>query len=385
MIRDKIIRCGVGIKNNFVPNHFVEHSPVVMKKSIGLVLVVAWAATGYAADVEEKEKALRVIPLVTSSPLLGLGVGGAVSYLYDTKDGSSSKSQLQVGGQYSNTDSLNLFIKNNAYFMENRLVSTTAFTFSSVNNEFPSNGQDVEYNVASFLAKELLMYEVANRYYLGGELVFKDIQYDPNNAAGADFIDQNGILDERNMGVGLVGSYDSRENKYYPSSATWITAKLNSFPEAFGAVDSYYSFIFDGRYYAKGFSEGDVWAWQFYGQYGSEKTPDTGLPTLSGKSLLRGFPAGQFKARYLSGGQSEYRYAIKNTKFRISGFFGIANLAGGSYGDGGNSREDDGWYSAGGVGLRYAIQPKTGVDLRLDLVTTSENEQSLYLMLNQAF
>jgi len=38
-----------------------------------------------------------------------------------------------------------------------------------------------------------------------------------------------------------------------------------------------------------------------------------------------------------------------------------------------------------GVGGRYAIQSKTGVDLRLDLVTTSEGEQSVYLALNQAF
>jgi len=32
-----------------------------------------------------------------------------------------------------------------------------------------------------------------------------------------------------------------------------------------------------------------------------------------------------------------------------------------------------------------AIQSKTGVDLRLDVVTTSEDEQSVYLALNQAF
>ena len=63
----------------------------------------------------------------------------------------------------------------------------------------------------------------------------------------------------------------------------------------------------------------------------------------------------------------------------------MANLDGGSMGVGENSREDNGWYSAGGLGLRYALQAKTGVDLRLDLVRTSESEYALYLMLNQAF
>jgi hypothetical protein len=116
-----------------------------------------------------------------------------------------------------------------------------------------------------------------------------------------------------------------------------------------------------------------------------KKTSDKGLPTLSGKTLLRGFPAGQFKAKHLTGAQTEYRYTVAKSRFRVIGFIGIANLKGNSFGTIENSRDDDGWYSVGGLGVRYAIQPKTGVDIRLDIVTTSQNEQALYLMLNQAF
>ena len=78
--------------------------------------------------------------------------------------------------------------------------------------------------------------------------------------------------------------------------------------------------------------------------------------------MLRGFPAGQFKARYLTGMQTDYRYQIPDTRFRLVAFAGIANLSGGSYGSGGDSRHDDGWHTAGGVGARYAIQPKFGTD-----------------------
>ena len=66
-------------------------------------------------------------------------------------------------------------------------------------------------------------------------------------------------------------------------------------------------------------------------------------------------------------------------------FAGVAELAGGSFGQGGRERDDDGTYWAAGVGGRYAIQARTGVDLRLDFVTTSEDEQAVYLALNQAF
>ena len=57
----------------------------------------------------------------------------------------------------------------------------------------------------------------------------------------------------------------------------------------------------------------------------------------------------------------------------------------GSLGQGDRERDDNRSYWAVGVGARYAIQSRTGVDLRLDLVTTSEDENSVYLALNQAF
>ena len=114
------------------------------------------------------------------------------------------------------------------------------------------------------------------------------------------------------------------------------------------------------------------------------------MPTLSGKTILRGYPSGQFKAKYQTGGQTEYRYTIPSSRFRLVGFFGMANLSGGSMGvedSNGNiqSRQDDGWYTSEGIGVRYILQQVTGVDLRLDFVHTSEGQFSFYLKLNQAF
>ena len=83
--------------------------------------------------------------------------------------------------------------------------------------------------------------------------------------------------------------------------------------------------------------------------------------------------------------QTEYRYQIANKPIRLIGFAGIAWLSGGSLGQGDRERDDNRSYWAVGVGARYAIQSRTGVDLRLDLVTTSEDENSVYLALNQAF
>lgn len=357
-----------------------------LSSRLAMLCIPLLVATGaICQDSTKTEKTLSVVPLITSSPLMGFGVGAAASYLYKTDGGISSNSQLQVGGQYSNTQSHSGFIKNNAWFKDNGILSSTKILWSGINNEFVSDGEDVAYNINSLLISQLQMFRVSKRLYLGGPLEYKDITYNANNAAGEDFLYDNGFQNEKTGGVGLAASYDSRKNKYYPSEAAWVSAKWTTYPEGLGAVDDYNSFVLDARYYAKGFGYMDVWAWQFYGQYSSNKTPDSGLPTISGKSLLRGFPAGQFKAKYLSGAQTEYRYTLGHSRFRLIGFFGVAELSGGSHGIDERTRADNGWYHAYGLGSRYALQQRTGVDLRLDLVRTSEDEYALYLMLNQAF
>ena len=53
--------------------------------------------------------------------------------------------------------------------------------------------------------------------------------------------------------------------------------------------------------------------------------------------------------------------------------------------EGNNRDEDNGLYYGAGVGLRYAIQQKAGVDLHLDVVTNNDGETSVYVGVNQAF
>lgn len=336
-------------------------------------------------SVEPTEKALRIVPLVTSTPLTGTGVGLSTSYLYAT-DKDSSKSQLQVGGQYSDTHSVTLFLRNNAFFKNNSIISNTAILPGKTNSEFDNDsGEEVRYKIESTLVTQKLLFRMKDSFYAGGRLFYKSSEYSPNNDAGRDFLFKNGIVDQENGGLGGSLSWDSRQNKYFPRNSYWIEVDADAVPTWLGADDDYGRITLNARYYGPALRETDVWAHQFFGQYASDQTPDGDLPTLSGKSILRGFPAGQFRARYMTGAQTEYRYILEDTPLKFTVFAGLAQLQGGSFGSGGRERNDDGTYWAGGVGLRYAIQRRTGVDMRLDLVTTSEDEESVYLTLNQAF
>lgn len=51
---------------------------------------------------EKQEKALRIVPLVTSTPLTGTGVGAAGSCLYKANEDSATL-QLQAGAHTAST------------------------------------------------------------------------------------------------------------------------------------------------------------------------------------------------------------------------------------------------------------------------------------------
>ena len=360
-----------------------------MAKNIILLLIAFILSLTAAAQKDsiptKKEKAFVIVPLITSTPLMGVGAGLTTSYLYQGDKTQASKSQLNVGGQYTTTKSYSVFATNNLWLRENKYRLVTMLTYSGINNEFEEDGNNVEYNINTTLFSQLQMVRVFQNIYAGVPLYYKRITYKPNNEYGEDFIENNGIEDERTGGFGLAGTYDSRKNKYYPTNSLFITTRWDFYPEWLGAVQDYNKVIINARAYIDGFTNEDVLAMQLYGEYASYYAPDAGIPAISGKSILRGFPQGQLKARYMSGGQAEYRYTIGQSRFRLTSFFGVVNLAGGSYGDGVNSRDDDGWYNAVGLGARYKLQQVTGVDVRLDFVRTSLNDYSVYLKLNQAF
>ncbi len=79
-----------------------------------------------------------------------------------------------------------------------------------------------------------------------------------------------------------------------------------------------------------GFGSNDVLALQYMGQFCSENTPDGALSPLGARNVIRGFPIGKYKTRYMNAIQGEYRYAIKQTRFRVVPFIGFARLDGGS-------------------------------------------------------
>lgn len=372
-----------------------------MKNFANHLLIVLLLSSLLYSQNNSKESKFNVVPTLTSNPTSGTGVGAMGSLLY-YPDKKSSPAQGLLGGQYTNTDSYSIAFFNKIYLNDNKWNFITAggyffneseFSISEVNDAIgttpiPTNQSDAMYDVSGYGFFQRVLYQTFPNVYMGGQLMYISQEYKAKNDSGAYFLTSQGINDNERASIGIMSEYDTRpkNEKIYPRSGYLIDMVYNYFPKTFNDDINFSNFTFNARKYQKGFKSNDVFAMQAYYKTSSKDTPDSALAALGQRNVLRGFPMGQYKARTMTAFQGEYRYQIEKTRFRLAGFGGYAHLSHGSKGtQSGNRDSDNGDYYSGGVGVRYTLQKKQGLDYRIDLVTTNKGEQSIYASINQPF
>jgi len=350
-------------------------------------------------NIEETgEIVYKFVPLLSSNPTSGTGIGAAATALY--KVDTSSPSQMLIGGQYTDSKSYSIAALNRMYFDGDRWQSKTlaAYVYNNTSYNIPDEWlpslpaipyNSIDFNVEIFAALQQFLYLLYPSWYVGGQFFYIDQKFSAINPAGEAFLRENGIENSKRAGYGFNIAYDTRDKteKLFPMHSTWIDLTMNHFPTSLGSTKNYYNGMLNARKYISGFKKSDVVAMQFYAQFSSKYTPDGALSALGARNILRGFPIGLHKARNMLALQGEYRYRIKNTRFRVSAFGGVANLSGGSYGNGSDNNRDNhnGTYSSEGVGVHYILSERENLDYRLNVAYSSDKETSVYASINQAF
>ena len=340
----------------------------------------------------------RVVPLLSSNPTAGTGIGAAAMAIYKA-DTESSPSQAIVGGQYTDTKSYSIFGANIMFLDEDRWQSKTfgAYIYNNASYNIPSSisippivtDPTIEINAAIAVVGQQVLYRLKQYWYVGGQIFYINQKFEALNPTGRLFLFSRGVEDSQRLSYGGAFSYDTRSKseKFFPRKALWINMSVNQFPKVKNEKDSYQKALLNCRAYIPGLKHEDVLALQLLGQYSSKYTPDGALAALGARNILRGFPIGLHKARNMVATQAEYRYKISDTSFRATAFGGWANLSGGSYGDGaGRDRStDNGNYYSGGAGVHYILEKKQQLDYRINIVYSRDKEISFYAGINQAF
>lgn len=361
------------------------------KKLLIFCFFVFFALWGGAQDVQNKSndtvKKFRLtgLPVLFYLPETGLGYGGLgiSTFRFKNEPEQSRASSAQLAVSYTTKNQLLIFAPFELYWKQERwrLVGELGY-FKYFYNFYglgiDSNQADFEtYEVTFPRLRVSLLKEVWPKISvgLGYEL---DIYHD--------FVGkENGILERTDIpgkrggtvsNLGLLIFYDTRDDIFQPTRGFFVQAAAFSAMDFLGASFSYAKFSLDSRFYQK-IKGQHIIATNLFLANNGQAAPLYDLNRL-GTNRTRGFN----DRRYQDNGELSFSMEYR---FPLSGRFGGTFFAStGTVAPNFSALFSSRYRNTAGAGLRYTINKKEGIRLRVDYGQSAEGG-NLYLTVREAF
>lgn len=328
------------------------------------------------------------VPIPRVDPALGSGLVGTAAYIFklDPEDKQSPPSVIGAAAMLMDSGSWGGGFGGKLYLREDRFRVMAGAVYA-----------DLRYNLvaASDGDGNQLTLPLSQEAY--GGLAHAQIRVAPNTYVGArvqlgqlgtslrgesvpelpeSVIDSIGTDFQVNS-LGPSLAYDTRNSSYYPRDGIAIDAGIDIYFGAIGSEISFRHYDLNYRQYLP-VRERDVLAWQAYICAADGNPPFFLQCQVGPNSLLRGYSFGEYRGDAMAAAQAEYRWAV-HPRWIIAAFAGVAQVAP-RFGD---FNFDQNLYS-GGVGLRFVVEPKNRVTLRVDYAV-GEDEDAVYVSVGEAF
>ncbi len=330
-----------------------------------------------------------MVPSVSMSPETSWAFGAAGAY-YFTAKGQNKLSDIGFDGAYTLNRQWNVNINSTVYFGgNNRWQLWTRMGYRKYPDYYYGIG-----NKKANLLSEPVPYESGNayltmqpQYYIdkywsvGGNVA---VYYDNARSKVALSEQVYGLNEQLLMlGVGLIVSYDSRDEIYYPAKGLFAKLIMTHYESPLCAPYRLGKLNIDFRQYVTLYKQ-----LIFVYQFRSEMTLGRSVPfqmrsILGGMDLLRGVRKGMFTDDTYFALQTELRIPIWKV-LRGTVFFGVGDVYNFSHWE---------WTTPKigyGVGLRVAIN-KSKVNIRFDVARNNVNTTwksggwNFYLTMKEAF
>lgn len=178
-------------------------------------------------------------------------------------------------------------------------------------------------------------------------------------------------------GVGARLGYDTRDDMYFPYKGHYALGSVTTYPSFMGGDYNYT--VLAGEYRSfMNIKKKVILASQIMGQIAFGDVPFYYLPRLGGRNVMRGFPEGTFRDRFMFYTQGELRVPVD--RFIFTGFFG-SGIVSSDFRGYFNLKEYN--YSIGG-GMRFRPFPDKNIMARLDFGFW-RGTYGVYFVFNEAF
>ena len=343
------------------------------------------AADDSAAQTENEKPFQKwaFFPVIASDAQTGLQLGAlAIRFIEPSHpdDRTSTIDFIAFGtteGQYYAKIQPDIYFTGNKYHL-NTLLSGGFWplNFYGIGNDTPEENE-TEYESTEYCIRISLERELVKHAYVGAVGHFESSDVEFENDTRLDVSNLEGVTGRTKSGLGLVLSFDTRDNVNDPRDGIFIHLGSLFFEESLGSDQTFQVYHVDMNHY-RGIGKNMGIAFRGCIQATRGEVPFQDLSSPDGSQLLRGIEAGRYRDRDLVGLQTEFRYPIYK---RWGGtFFAETAQVANEFSD----LESSAWKYSVGAGLRFALNPSERFNIRLDVSYVDEG-LGLVLNIREAF
>ena len=356
---------------------------------IGFYLIPAFSSGQNPVPIDTLRQAngrFLVFPFFLRSPETNWGFGGASAYFFklDPKDSIIRTSDINLLGLYTLNEQVVFWLNSNIFFPGEDQIFRLQSSYSYYPDQFWGLGNETDYqaredySLKQFFFNPQYLYRVYKKFYAGVTYEFQntnDVLYH-----------ENGIFDQQQVvgrnggnvsGIGMLATWDTRNNAFSPSRGSFTEMNFTGFSNAIGSDFNFSSFSVDLRKFLR-LHINTVLALQGVVKLTKGDVPFRNLAMLGGPELMRGY----YKGRYADEDMMVYQAEVRQFLFWRLGI--TAFVAAGQVSPETNKFYLDGFHAAYGAGVRFLLNEKEKLNLRVDY-GRSQDGGAFYIYLKEAF
>lgn len=303
----------------------------------------------------------------------------------DKKDTISAPSKISEVATISTLGRINISVSTDLIWHEDKYMVLGYINYRLQPEYILGIGNDVsvdnveEIEVERFKFVNYAFIQAVKDFHVG---LGADITiYEPIKADSTSFLYRDsvsGIDGGTGFGIGPAIAYDSRDNRYNPSSGNFVAINTMFFPEWMGNSYVFSRIDIDLRKYFNPWLK-HVIAVQATTNYRGGDTPFYELSQMGGEDRMRGYYKGALRDQTLIDCQLEYRMPVWNI-FGVTGWVGTGRVAS-EY----SAFTFDDWWLSYGAGLRIRVDSEHNTNMRFDFGFGPGGVNGFYINFAEAF
>lgn len=209
--------------------------------------------TEQPAPSAKKHSPWLFVPLVSSNPKLGSSLGAMAGYV-TRLDAQSEPSLIALQGQGSNTSSSTLGLGGKLFWNASRDRVQFGIVGGKVTNDYLDfNGTGAEVRSDERLRAYFVRYqhEVHPHVFIGAQAVYSNYDVEGTDPTSDLILEQAGLTGTVSAGIGLIATYDTRDNTNNPTAGTQAQLYNLAFREGLGSDDNFDTVTADWRWYTR--------------------------------------------------------------------------------------------------------------------------------------